>query len=380
MTYRSSTINISGGSAGSFTSLTVTGLTAGRVVYTGTGGLLSVDDDFQYTSGNLLIGQNTNPSNYKLAVNGNVGVTGTISAAGQVNASAFATTGYLASTYSTKLLLAGESTDNFATFVVTNGAGRTYYMGPGVGDGAVTSFALYDNTSGATRWRSTDTGFDVTGVQTITANSASTALNVVQNGAGYAIFANKVIGIAGSSDVILGLNNTTPSTGRHWLVNSNADGTLSLGVAGVGDYAVLSQSGSLFSANSSSPALTVTQSGAGGGLAFNNALNTQKVRVYGDGSGTNDYGLGMDSTDMVAFVGAAGGFSVKANDYDGTTWARFTSGGLAVTGYIAGAEQTAPSAPGANGYRIFAQDNGAGKTQLMVIFATGAAQQIAIEP
>lgn len=61
-------------------------------------------------------------------------------------------------------------------------------------------------------------------------------------------------------------------------------------------------------------------------------------------------------------------------------------GGLAVTGsisatdFIAGAEQTAPAAPAANGYRIFAQDNGAGKTQLMVIFASGAAQQIAIEP
>ncbi len=48
--------------------------------------------------------------------------------------------------------------------------------------------------------------------------------------------------------------------------------------------------------------------------------------------------------------------------------------------YIEGDEQTAPSAPGSNSYRIFAQDNGAGKTQLMVIFASGAAQQIAIQP
>lgn len=50
------------------------------------------------------------------------------------------------------------------------------------------------------------------------------------------------------------------------------------------------------------------------------------------------------------------------------------------TGYLAGSERTAPAAPAANGYRIFAQDNGAGKTQLMVIFNTGAAQQIAIQP
>lgn len=63
-----------------------------------------------------------------------------------------------------------------------------------------------------------------------------------------------------------------------------------------------------------------------------------------------------------------------------TKYMTLSTAGLAVTGYYAGTEQTAPSAPAADGYRIFAQDNGAGKTQLMVIFATGAAQQIAIEP
>jgi hypothetical protein len=43
-------------------------------------------------------------------------------------------------------------------------------------------------------------------------------------------------------------------------------------------------------------------------------------------------------------------------------------------------EMTAPAAPAANGVRIYAVDNGSGKTQLMALFATGAAQQIAIEP
>lgn len=47
---------------------------------------------------------------------------------------------------------------------------------------------------------------------------------------------------------------------------------------------------------------------------------------------------------------------------------------------LSGQEIAAPAAPAADGFRIFAQDNGAGKTQLMVIFATGAAQQIAIQP
>lgn len=53
---------------------------------------------------------------------------------------------------------------------------------------------------------------------------------------------------------------------------------------------------------------------------------------------------------------------------------------LVTTEYIEGTEMAAPSAPVANGYRLFAQDNGAGKTQLMALFASGVAQQLAIEP
>lgn len=39
-----------------------------------------------------------------------------------------------------------------------------------------------------------------------------------------------------------------------------------------------------------------------------------------------------------------------------------------------------PSAPATNGWKLYAKDNGGGKTQLMVIFASGAAQQVAIQP
>lgn len=41
---------------------------------------------------------------------------------------------------------------------------------------------------------------------------------------------------------------------------------------------------------------------------------------------------------------------------------------------------TAPSAPAANYVRLYAIDNGAGKTQLMARFNTGAVQQVAIQP
>jgi len=43
-------------------------------------------------------------------------------------------------------------------------------------------------------------------------------------------------------------------------------------------------------------------------------------------------------------------------------------------------EITAPAAGATNSARIFAEDDGAGKTRLMVRFATGAVQQLAIEP
>ena len=91
------------------------------------------------------------------------------------------------------------------------------------------------------------------------------------------------------------------------------------------------------------------------------------------------YGLGIASKTNVLTGGTIKPFSV------GTTTTNLFTGytpliEIDITGYIEGKEQTAPAAPAANGYRLFAQDNGAGKTQLMVIFATGVAQQIAIEP
>ena len=187
-----------GGQPGSFTTLTVSGAATigGGLAVTGSisatnGVSLGVNAPLQFAAGlgtAPYLQHTANVLDVKQATSGlrvlnNAGtvallamtdgtttqlsVTGSVSATGQVSASAFATTGYDASGYSTKLLLAGNSTvDNFATFIASNGAGRTYYMGPGVGDGALTTFALYDNTSGATRWRSTTTGFDVTGLTT----------------------------------------------------------------------------------------------------------------------------------------------------------------------------------------------------------------------
>jgi hypothetical protein len=50
------------------------------------------------------------------------------------------------------------------------------------------------------------------------------------------------------------------------------------------------------------------------------------------------------------------------------------------TGCITMKEVAAPGAPAADEVYIYAQDNGGGKTQLMALFSSGAAQQIALQP
>jgi hypothetical protein len=57
-----------------------------------------------------------------------------------------------------------------------------------------------------------------------------------------------------------------------------------------------------------------------------------------------------------------------------------SAGDITHSGFIQGVEITAPAAGAANSWRMYGEDNGAGKTRVMIKFATGAAQQIAIQP
>ena len=56
------------------------------------------------------------------------------------------------------------------------------------------------------------------------------------------------------------------------------------------------------------------------------------------------------------------------------------SGNAVISGYIGGAQISDPAAPASNSGRLYFRDNGAGKTQLVVRFPTGAVQVIATEP
>ncbi len=56
------------------------------------------------------------------------------------------------------------------------------------------------------------------------------------------------------------------------------------------------------------------------------------------------------------------------------------AGDLTITGFMQMTEITAPSAPAANGGRLFLRDNGSGKTQLCIIYNTGAVQVLNTQP
>jgi hypothetical protein len=57
-----------------------------------------------------------------------------------------------------------------------------------------------------------------------------------------------------------------------------------------------------------------------------------------------------------------------------------SNGNGQMLGYFQFSEHSDPAAPSANMARLYVRDNGAGKTQLVIRFPTGAIQIIATEP
>lgn len=99
--------------------------------------------------------------------------------------------------------------------------------------------------------------------------------------------------------------------------------------------------------------------------------------------------IGLGAVDQLR-IGSGGlvGFSATANSNGGLDVAvnRAAAGGLGLTngstggGFLEFIEMTMPAAPAANKARLFVRDNGAGKTEIVVRFASGAEQVIATEP
>ena len=142
-------------------------------------------------------------------------------------------------------------------------------------------------------------------------------------------------------------------------------------------------------------------------LALRNGANAQAFNIYNTYTSGSVYERGfMRWASNVLEIGAehvgASNRVVRISAYSeiqlwnrqfgysmlSTTSAGLIQFGSSISGPITGnnqcylglVEMTSPAAPAANGVYIFAEDNGSGKTRLMARFATGATQQIAIEP
>jgi hypothetical protein len=124
--------------------------------------------------------------------------------------------------------------------------------------------------------------------------------------------------------------------------------------------------------------LKVSQSLAGSEDIYitHNAIRMSKWSTLGWNNANTGSGGAFDA----GFFREAAGLIAVVTGASSTTYQDLKLRNLLNTEYHQMTEMTAPSAPAANSVRIYAEDNGAGKTRLMALFATGAAQQISIEP
>jgi len=281
----------------------------------------------------------------------------------------------------------GGAAGNFTTLTATGGGSLT---GTWSSLGTVTTVDINGGTidgtaiGGTTPAAGAFTTLSASGAVTVTTSTA--AISIVNN--------------SGVSNAWLSVDNTSIG-GKVWRVGD--------GISTPGKFYIYNQTDNSFPIEISTAGVAVTGTLSATGtitstssaiVLRNNAAGTT-YKELDIGNTGNSVFLGVEGSPTTLIAGATAydsfistatgtGFVTAVNF---VTVTRATSTGLAVTGtlsstgnltvtggYIEGNEQTAPAAPAANGYRIYAEDNGAGKTRLMVKFATGAAQQIAIEP
>jgi hypothetical protein len=140
-----------------------------------------------------------------------------------------------------------------------------------------------------------------------------------------------------------------------------------------------------------------------GSVSYFSITKNGIANLVGTGSNGNGYGWHIENSNGAAL----GQFNAKAGLHFGANgvvaWGagapaqdsqaldlmvnRSAAGVLGVRGASTSAgaalefvEQTAPSAPSANSVRLYAEDNGSGKTRIVALFPSGAAQVLAVEP
>jgi hypothetical protein len=260
-----------------------------------------------------------------------------------------------AGTSSTTLTTASSGT---ALLVTQNGTG-TALRGSAVGPGSIAGFFTAQNG---------------TGVSGVTGNNNSFGLFAENNAV--------TIGTLGGAIRARGHEN-------HGLIASTANGD-AYGVSAANTGAAGSGA-AVFGDGNNNPGLLGT-SGVNNGVVGVSASNAGVRGTSGTGYGvrgispTNDAVRGTSTSGNGVFGQTTSGAGVVGNSVDGVgvsgistnSYAGSFTGKVAVSEYIDVTEMTAPTNPGANIARLFVRDTG-GKTELCVIFPTGAIQVIKTE-
>jgi len=126
--------------------------------------------------------------------------------------------------------------------------------------------------------------------------------------------------------------------------------------------------------------LTLGTEAAGTGTARDLGINAAATKVINLGVGTTTDVVTVSSDRCQFKTTAFFGFNDIRIYRDAANILNLGGSSSTTGSALQMQESTAPASPPTNSVRIYAEDNGSGKTRLMALFATGTAQQIAIEP
>jgi hypothetical protein len=191
--------------------------------------------------------------------------------------------------------------------------------------------------------------------------------------------------IVGVSNTGIGVTGTAP----------NGTGVRAISTSGTALYATVDTGTGVAAASNSGVALYGNSGLSSGVEGISGATGAAASLGWSTGNGTGVYGFSGGSPVAVRPQTGVFGYAAQGTSSRGV-WGE-TTGGIGVygravngfAGYFQGKvfmssfqemiEVATPSAPGANRARLFVRDNGAGKTQLCVRFATGSVKLLAQE-
>lgn len=210
-------------------------------------------------------------------------------------------------------------------------------------------------------------GGTAVGKQSAAAGQNGTAVGYLSSAAGVDANAfGKSASASGSYGIAIGASAAAASTGAVAIGRNASAGTG--GGTAVGNAAATAGAQATAIGNGASAASTNSTS-VGYQASSTNASN---VALGSQASATQSGAMALGAAAVCAHVDSI----ALGRGQTATATKQLRIGGV----HIEMVEMTAPGAPAADGARLYAVDNGAGKTQLMVRFGSGAAQQIAIEP